>query len=204
MKFTNKNTKDIKQAWNLLGSKYASDVNKMVQFGETNGWENWKGEEPKDEREYLADAVYQLLKEANKNNTITQFRDDFPPAHTPFIKFIQDKGQSVEQLHFINEQKIVFLIGTAYQKRQAYILKDDTIIELKTSINAIGKSKQNNVFAIASNNTIVTTQCCYPYCLHGKKQVIIISSPRLATSEIGPPVTFYRSQSGPYPVPQYV
>jgi len=158
MKFTDKNTKDIKQAWNLLGSKYASDVNKMVQFGETNGWENWKGEEPKDEREYLADAVYQLLKEANKNNTITQFRDDFPPAHTPFIKFIQDKGQSVEQLHFINEQKIVFLIGTAYQKRQAYILKDDTIIELKTSINAIGKSKQNNVFAIASNNTIVTTQ----------------------------------------------
>ena len=158
MKFTDKSKENIKQEWNLLGSKYASDVNEMVKFGETNGWENWKGEEPKDERDHLADAVYQLLKEANKNNTVAQFRNDFPPAHTPFIKFLQDKGQSIEQLHFINEQKVVFLVGTAYQKRQAYLLKNDTIIELDDTISAIGKSKKNNVFAIVSNHKIVTTQ----------------------------------------------
>ena len=158
MELTSKNIENTKQDWNTLGSKYASDVNKMVAFGETNGWENWKGEEPKDERDHLADMVYQLLKEANKNDTVAQFRTDFPPAHTPFVQFMKEKGQSVEQLHFIDHQKIVFLTGAAYQKRQAYLLKDGETLELDSSIKAIGKSKQHNVFAIAANNTIVTTQ----------------------------------------------
>jgi len=53
----------------------------MVQLGETNGWENWKGTEPKDERYYLVDAVYLLLKKVNKNNMVHQLK--------PFI-FIQN------------------------------------------------------------------------------------------------------------------
>lgn len=158
MKETNQNINAIKTEWNTLGSQYAIAVNEMVKFGETKGWENWKGAEPKDERDHLSDAVFQLLKEANTNNTVEQFRQDFPPAHTPLLKFFKDKGQSISQLNFITEQKIVFLVGTAYQKRQAYILDNTTVLELDNSIKAIGKSKQNNVFAIASNNTIVTTQ----------------------------------------------
>ncbi|WP_179335447.1 hypothetical protein [Winogradskyella costae] len=158
MKLTDKNIESIKQEWNALGSTYATDVNTMVKFGDTYGWENWKGEEPKDERNHLSDAVYQLLKAANTNQTVDQFRNDFPPAHTPFIKFMQDHGQSIEQLHFIDAQKIVFVVGTAYQKRQAYVLSEDITLQLDESITAIGKSKQHNVFAIASKNTIVTTQ----------------------------------------------
>ena len=96
MKLTDKNIESIKQEWNALGSTYATDVNTMVKFGDTYGWENWKGEEPKDERNHLSDAVYQLLKAANTNQTVDQFRNDFPPAHTPFIKFMQDHGQSIE------------------------------------------------------------------------------------------------------------
>ncbi|WP_159023667.1 hypothetical protein [Formosa sp. L2A11] len=158
MKFTEKNIEAIKKEWNTLGSKYASDVNEMVNFGETNGWENWEGKEPEDKRSHLADAVYQFLKAANQNDTVAEFRTNFPPAHIPFIKYLDKKGQSIVQLNFIDEQKIVFLVGTAYQKRQAYILKDNVTIKLDTSIDAVGKSKQRNVFAMASNNTIVTTQ----------------------------------------------
>lgn len=162
MKFNlfNKNNKttSIKEEWNNLGQKYATAINEMVEFGETNGWENWKGEEPEDKRGHLADEIYTLLKEANKNNTVDAFRKDFPPAHTPLVKFFESKGQSIEQLQFIENEKIVFLTGTAYQKRQAYVLDGDKVITLDSSINAIGKSKRNAVFAIASNNTIVTTQ----------------------------------------------
>ena len=158
MKLTDNNIESIKQEWNALGSTYATEVNTMVKFGDAYGWENWKGEEPKDERNHLADAVYQLLKAANINHTVDQFRNDFPPAHTPFIKFMQDHGQSIEQLQFIDAQKIVFVVGTAYQKRQAYVLIEDITLKLDESITAIGKSKQQNVFAIASNNTIITTQ----------------------------------------------
>lgn len=152
------NIDDIKKEWNSKGSKYASDVNKMVEFGETNGWDNWKGKEPEDKRDHLAEAVFQLLKEANNNNTVNAFRNDFPPAHSPMVQFMKEKSQSIQQLFFIDAQKIVFMVGTAYQKRQAYLLKGDQVIALESTIGTIGKSKRNNVFAIVTNNTIVTTQ----------------------------------------------
>lgn len=113
MDLTQDNIYTIKQEWNTVGSKYASDVNEMVEFGDTNGWENWKGPEPKDDRDHLSDAVFELLKEANLNNTVSQFREDFPPAHGPMVNFMKTKGQSIEQLHFIEEQKILFVVGTA-------------------------------------------------------------------------------------------
>jgi len=157
--FNKKKTPDnVKEEWNRLGSKYAAEVNEMVEFGEKNGWENWKGKEPKDKRDHLADEVFRLLKEANKNDSIEEFRKDFPPAHTPLIKFFESKGQSIEQMQFVENEKIVFLTGTSYQERHAYILNEEKIIELDSSIIGFGKSKKNNVFAIASENNIVTTQ----------------------------------------------
>lgn len=78
---------NLKEEWNRLGSKYAHEINEMVAFGEKNGWENWKGKEPEDKREHLANEVIELLKIANKIITTTEFRTDFPPSHCPFIKF---------------------------------------------------------------------------------------------------------------------
>lgn len=149
---------DIKEEWNNLGAKYAAEVNEMVAFGETNGWENWKGKEPEDKREHLADEIYKLLKKANKDDSVKEFRNEFPPSHSPLINFFKEKGQSLELLQFIDKQKIVFFTGTSYQKRQAYILDNDKTIKLESSIQAIGKSKQNNVFAIAANGKVTTTQ----------------------------------------------
>ena len=153
-----KSPTNIKEEWNKLGSEYAKGVNEMVEFGEKNGWENWKGKEPEDNRDHLADEIFGLLKKANETDTVTEFRNDFPPAHTPIIKFLENKGQSIEQLQFIDEQKIVFLTGTSYQKRQAYILDNDNTLKLDSAINAVGKSKKNNVFAINAENKITTTQ----------------------------------------------
>lgn len=149
---------NLKEEWNRLGSKYAHEINEMVAFGEKNGWENWKGKEPEDKREHLANEVIELLKIANKIITTTEFRTDFPPSHCPFIKFFKEKGQSIELLEFIDNQKIVFVTGASYEKRQAYFLDNDKILALDSSIDAVGKSKQNNVFAIASSNKITTTQ----------------------------------------------
>jgi len=149
---------NIKEEWNKLGSEYAKGVNEMVEFGEKNGWENWKGKEPEDKREHLADEIFNLLKKANENNTVEQFRNDYPPSHSPIIKFLEKKGQSIEQLQFIDGQKIVFLTGTSYQKRQAYILDNENTLKLDSTINAIGKSKKNDVFAISAENKITTTQ----------------------------------------------
>ena len=156
MKFSENNKPDIQKEWNLKGAHYAKAINEMVEFGEKNGWKNWKGKEPNDNREHLSEEVIRLLKQANTEKNVDRFRADFPPSHAPIISFLEKKSQSIEQLHFIDEQKIVFLTGTAYQERQAYLLTDDQAVQLDKKINAIGKSKQNNIFAIATSNTITT------------------------------------------------
>jgi hypothetical protein len=149
---------DIQNEWFTLGEKYAIEVKEMVDFGEKNGWENWKGKEPEDKRNHLADSVIQKLREANDADLIDDFRKAFPPAHTPLIKYFEEKGQSIEQMFFIENEKIVFVVGTAYQKRQAYLLDGKKLSKLDSEIEAIGKSKKNGIFAIKSDGMIVTTQ----------------------------------------------
>lgn len=152
------NQNETQKEWYEKGEQYAVGINEMVAFAEQNGWENWTGEEPVDKRENLGEKVFELLKKANADNDVAGFREQFPPSHTPLISLIQKKAQSIEQLRFISDQKILFLTGTSYQKRQAYLLDGDKVIELDESIDAIGKSKQGNVFAIATGNTITTVQ----------------------------------------------
>jgi hypothetical protein len=149
---------DIQNEWYTLGEKYATEVNNMVDFIRRNGWEQWKGRTPEDKRDHLADSVIQRLREANENGLIDQFRKLFPPAHAPLIKYFEQKGQSVEQMLFIQNEKIVFVVGTAYQKRQVYLLEDKSLKKLDSSIEAIGKSKRNNVFAVKVAGSITTKQ----------------------------------------------
>jgi hypothetical protein len=151
-----KNKPDIQKEWNTKGEIYAREINLMVEFGEEKGWENWKGKEPLDKREHLSTEVIRQLKQANIEKKVEYFRENFPPSHSPIISFLEKQAQSIEQLHFINEQKIVFLTGTAYQKRQAYILNNDQTLALDKDIEAIGKSKQNNIFAVAFKNKVST------------------------------------------------
>ena len=158
MKFFRKSKKSTQQEWLTIGQKYALDINKMIAFAAKNGWENWKGIEPEDKREHLADEVIDLLKKANATDNVDEFRQQFPPAHAPIIKFLEKQGQSIQQLHFIDNQKIVFLTGTSYQKRQAYLLIQDVILELESEIHAIGKSKKGTIFAIATKGKITLFQ----------------------------------------------
>ncbi|MEQ3499628.1 hypothetical protein ABMY20_07685 [Tenacibaculum sp. SSH1-16] len=156
METSKANDKEIQQEWCKIGETYATEVNKMVSFGEEHGWENWKGKEPEDNRDHLADVVVQKLREANKTGHIEEFRKQYPPSHTPLIKYFKEKGQSIEQLCFIENEKIVFVTGSAYQNRQAYLLNNRTLIKLDNTIDAIGKSHQNNIFAIKTPKTLIT------------------------------------------------
>ncbi len=156
MNLFNKNKSSIQDEWNSKGSKYAEEINEMIEVGEKIGWENWKDKEPEDKREHLAEEVIRQLKKANIDNSVEDFRNRFPPSHSPIISFLEKQAQSIEQFHFVDGQKIVFLTGTAHQKRQAYILNNDEIVILDEGIHAIGKSKKNNIFGIATENKIST------------------------------------------------
>lgn len=150
--------KSLENEWNDKGSAYAKGINEMIEFGENHGWENWKSKEPKDDRAHLAEDVLKLLRTANSNNTVTEFREKFPPAHAPFIKYYEEQGQYIENFCFISEDKIAFVIGNSYQKRQAFTLTGRVIEKLNENIISIGKAHKNEIYAIADNSSIVTYQ----------------------------------------------
>ena len=145
---------DIRKEWYTKGEAYAKAINEMVQFGETHGWDKWKGKEPEEERGPLAAKVFKELKKANLENRVEQFREDFPPAHIPMVALLKEKGQNIMQFCFIGGQRIAFITGAPYQERQAYLLDGDQCTALDPDIYGIGKSKRNNVFAIAQNGKI--------------------------------------------------
>lgn len=153
-----KNIEKIQKEWNEKGTEYAQAVNEMVAYGEAHGWDNWEGDDPEDKRGHLADSVFKLLKEANENGTVEEFRKNFPPSHEPFIKFYEKKALSIEQMCFIDGQKIIFIVPISEQKRQAYLLNGEEITVLDESILAVGKSKKENVFAILTEGKITITK----------------------------------------------
>jgi hypothetical protein len=150
------NTTSLQTAWHTTGRAYASAINALIEAGELNGRGNWNGEKPADDRSELALEVLSLLRNANKEGTIETFRAQFPPAYTPFLHIIQEQGQSIENLCYINDNTIAFVIGTAYEKRKAYILTGRKVVKLSDAIISIGKSPQNGIFAIANRNCVIT------------------------------------------------
>lgn len=146
----------LQTAWHSMGQSYARGINAMIDFGEKHGWDNWKEEEPADKREELALEVLTLLKKANREGTVSAFRENFPPAYAPFINIIQEQGQNIENLCYISDNKIAFIVGSAYEKRKAYLLTGKTITRLRDNIQSIGRSPGNNIYAIAENGTVTT------------------------------------------------
>lgn len=148
----------LQTQWNIQGHSYASEINAQLAFAEEHGLYSWKGEDPADNRNELALEVLSLLKKANREGTVDNFRASYPPAHAPFINIIQEQGQNIENLCYINENTIAFVIGSPYEKRRAYLLTNRNIEKLSDSIQAIGRSHQHNIYAIAKTNSITTHQ----------------------------------------------
>lgn len=148
----------MQEEWNQKGAIYAKSINDMYAFVEKHGWEKWKGKEPEDKRGHLTDKILALLEKANTENKVEEFRDFFPPSHAPLLKYLDKKGQYIGQLYFIEKEKIIFITGASYKKRQAYILEDTEVLKLDEKIRAVGKSKQGNIFAICRDNKIIITK----------------------------------------------
>ncbi|PZM83810.1 hypothetical protein DLH72_03400 [Candidatus Gracilibacteria bacterium] len=147
----------IKKEWSTKGEDYAKQINEMIDFIEKNGWESWEKlgkKESEDKREYLAKDVYKLLKQANDENKLEEFRKDFLPSREPFIKYVEQNGKFIGDMYFIENEKIVFMTGTSYQRRKTYVLDGENIEKISEDIRSIGKSHKNNIFAIAYDEKI--------------------------------------------------
>ncbi|MEM6931430.1 MAG: hypothetical protein AAF602_31160 [Myxococcota bacterium] len=103
----------LSKEWTAEGLRYTTAVNEMLAFARAHGWEAWKGEEPTDGRSpELAAQVVELLQEANRADTVDRFRADFPPAHTPFIESLAQRGTDIAQLVWVDDTRLAFVVGT--------------------------------------------------------------------------------------------
>jgi len=145
--------------WNEKGALFAQQINEMVAYAAAHGWDKVVQKEISDQREHLAPEILAALRQANKNNTVNAFRESCPPSLAPFAKYISEKCESIWDIHFLDADRVVFLTGAPYQKRQSYLWdpQNDKLEKLDPAIVAIGKSPRNNCFAIASKNRIITT-----------------------------------------------
>jgi len=146
----------LRKEWNEKGAAYAQGINRMFAFAAEHGWDKWKEKKPEDERGQLVEKVLGLLREANKKGSIDAFRTDFPPAHSPFVPLLDKKGISLEHFCALSDSTLLFIRGTAYQPRQAFLVKGQTAHPLDESIIGIGQSSDRRIIAIATNQSIVT------------------------------------------------
>lgn len=153
-----KTREELQREWSLKGAKYAKDINEMVAFGNEHGWDNWEGEEAVDTRGKIGEAVIKLLREANANDTVAAFREEFAPAHSPLAEMLDDKGGYIGDICSISDDVVAFMQGTSYEDRQAYLAKGTELTSLDKEIRSIGQSMRNNVYAIAYTDKIVTRQ----------------------------------------------
>ncbi|MEC4113106.1 hypothetical protein [Myroides pelagicus] len=140
---------ELQQQWHKIGEQYAKAINEMVAYGNEYGWENWKGEEPQDNRENLAEEVLVLLREANSTNSVEEIRELFAPAHAPFVSMLDKKGSYIGDISALGEDCVVFMKGTSYEDRQAYMVCGREVTKLNSSICSIGKAMNSDVIAIA-------------------------------------------------------
>lgn len=147
--------KEIKKIWTQEWEEYAKKINEMVEFWEKNWWENWEWEEAEETRWYISKDIFDLLKKANLENNVENFRKDFPAITSPFVEMLDEKWQFIGDLHFISGEKIIFLVWNHYEKRQAYILDGENIEKISDEIRNIWKSFKNEIFAISYEDKII-------------------------------------------------
>jgi hypothetical protein len=147
------------QEWNEKGSTFAREINEMVAYAKEHGWDKVEKKDISDQRDHLTPDVLAALRQANKDNTVDTFRESCPPSFAPLVKVISEKGQAIVDLHFVGDNKLVFITGAPYEKRQGYLWESDTntLTAMDEAVVSIGKSPRGNCFAVAANNRIVTT-----------------------------------------------
>lgn len=98
------NREELSLRWKEEGLKYVADINSMVERGRRDGWETIsRSDEPKDNRGPLAEAVIQVVRQANQDGQIDRLREQFPPAHSPFLGLLEENGHSLPVVKLLND-----------------------------------------------------------------------------------------------------
>ena len=149
-----KDLEDLREEWNSKTAKYAKSINEFVEKGMKHGWGN-AGEEPKQpKREHLVKHVLEALRESNRNGSPIDFKDEWYPAHSPFIEQLDEQSQSIPQVCILPDNSILARIGTSYQKGKVVRIVDKEVLTID-EVEFFGQCPNREYFAF-SNLTGIT------------------------------------------------
>ena len=145
--------KNKQKEWKEKTLSYVNTVNNFIERGYADGWDN-AGKEPEDPgREHLAKTVISELRRANMEGYVDRFREEWPPAHAPFIPVLEENAQSIPVLCIMDDSSILARIGTNHQTGKTYHIQGDQITETEES-GFWGKCPNRRYFGIARDRGI--------------------------------------------------
>jgi len=147
---------ELAKQWSDEGRRYVQAVNEMLRFAREHGWKAWSGQEPEDRRDLAtANRVLELLRDANIQREFAGFREEFPPAHGPFIESLDERGTRISQLVWIDADTLAFVVGAPGFDQQGYMLSPARAqLTALEDVRALGVSA-DGYFARASSESIV-------------------------------------------------
>lgn len=140
---------ELSRRWREESQRYVAAINDFVRRGLQEGWENVDGEEPKDTRQQMAEAVLNALRRANQLGNTDGLHERFPRAHGPFLEMLKENGQELPVVLLLDDGRIVLQIGAPFESGRVVLIDDRKVTELPSEVITVGHSPNRKFFAVA-------------------------------------------------------
>ncbi|MCB2343287.1 hypothetical protein [Clostridium estertheticum] len=144
----------LSNRWLEEGKIYSEAVNKFVEKGLKEGWDN-VGEDPLETRYDMADKVIKIIKQANKEGQIEELKKCFPAAYEPLTGNLQGLAQAITSVLITTDEKIIFKAGDTNEEGKLFIVDNGKTEVIENALYA-GCSCDKSIYAIAYEDCIET------------------------------------------------
>jgi hypothetical protein len=143
---------ELSNQWNQLGRAHCGQISQqvaaLVADPDTDGR---RFEWPNDPRnEAMAEAVIEQVQQLNLDGNWTEARQQFDPAHAPFIPFLNDFGQNVACVTILGPDEYLVRLDTTEDGGTLHIIGD--VINQRPDILAVAASRNHEHLVIAKED----------------------------------------------------
>ena len=149
---------------------YAAKINAFAARGLSAGWDKAGPQPPEPKLDHLMRTAVEAIRDANRRGTWSTLREEWPPAHGPLIPWLEEHGQSIPVVHFLDDGTAVARIGAQYAGGRTVHIRGDSVVELPT-VGFFGRAQNRKYFAFARSDGVavregwngpVVTLCPWP------------------------------------------
>jgi hypothetical protein len=142
----------ISQRWRDEGSRFVRDLNAFEDRYYRLGAEQ-AGREPEETRYDLAETVLEAVREANESGEVARLREEFPPAYPPFVGLLNENGQVLAPMFWLDGGEIVVRVGASQGEATTYQI-DGLHLRKLPGILSFGRSPDRRYYAVARESDI--------------------------------------------------